>query len=171
MVELTLTSAVCIRSFNRIPQSKSIHIMSRGHIETDPSTSSYSRISIGSMFDRDSSSVVRSLIGLFTFRSNALSKVYQHRQRSGGIWEEAWSTGSLRKNSKRHCCWGVNTRSIFAKARIEHARNGSLLKYIIIADAMVNNAWFARRDVAKHMARENIGWLTGSDVRTSSNFA
>ena len=35
------SAAVCIRSFNRSPQSKSMHIMSRGHIETDPSTSSY----------------------------------------------------------------------------------------------------------------------------------
>ena len=32
-------------------------------------------------------------------------------------------------------------------------------------------AWFVRRDVAKHTARGNIAWLTGSDVRTSSNFA
>ena len=32
-------------------------------------------------------------------------------------------------------------------------------------------AWFAGRDVAKHMARGDIAWLTGSDVRTSSNFA
>ena len=32
-------------------------------------------------------------------------------------------------------------------------------------------AWFAGRDVAKHAARGNIAWLTGSDVRTSSNFA
>ena len=27
------------RSYNRIPQSKLMHIMPRGHIETDPSTS------------------------------------------------------------------------------------------------------------------------------------
>ena len=33
--------AVCIRSFNYIPHSKSMRIMPRGHIETDPSTSSY----------------------------------------------------------------------------------------------------------------------------------
>ena len=33
--------AVYIRSFNRIPQSNSMHIMPRGHIETDPSTSRY----------------------------------------------------------------------------------------------------------------------------------
>ena len=39
------------------------------------------------MFDRDSSSVVRSLIGNFTFRSNLVSKVYQHRSRNGGILE------------------------------------------------------------------------------------
>ena len=32
-------------------------------------------------------------------------------------------------------------------------------------------AWLAGRDVAKHTARVNIDWLTGSDVRTSSNFA
>ena len=32
-------------------------------------------------------------------------------------------------------------------------------------------AWLAGRDVAKHTARGNIDWLTGSDVRTSSNFA
>ena len=32
-------------------------------------------------------------------------------------------------------------------------------------------AWLAGRDVAKHKARGNIDWLTGSDVRTSSNFA
>ena len=29
------------RSYNRIPQSKSMHIMPRGHIVTDPSTFSY----------------------------------------------------------------------------------------------------------------------------------
>ena len=61
------------------------------------------------MFDRDFSSVVRSLIGIFAFRGNPVSKVYQHRSCNGGIWEVAWSTGSLRNNSKRHCCWGVNS--------------------------------------------------------------
>ena len=38
---VTPSPAVCIKSFNRIPQSKTMHIMPRGHIETDPSTSSY----------------------------------------------------------------------------------------------------------------------------------
>ena len=66
------------------------------------------------MFDRDSRSVVRSLIGLFAFRSNPVSKVYQHRSRNDGILEVTWSTGSLRKKCKRHCCWGVNTCSISA---------------------------------------------------------
>ena len=32
-------------------------------------------------------------------------------------------------------------------------------------------AWLAGRDVAKHMARGKFDWLTGRDVRTSSNFA
>ena len=41
MVELTPSPAVCIRSFNRIPQSKLMHIITMGHIETDTSTSSY----------------------------------------------------------------------------------------------------------------------------------
>ena len=61
------------------------------------------------MFDRDSSSVERSLVGLFAFRSNPVSKVYEQRPRNVGILEVARSTGTLRKNSKRHCCWGVNT--------------------------------------------------------------
>ena len=42
--------------------------------------------------------MVRSLIGLFAFRSNPVSKVYQHRSRNDGILEVTWSTGSLRKN-------------------------------------------------------------------------
>ena len=51
------------------------------------------------MFDRDSRSMVRSLIGLFAFRSNPVSKVYQHRSRNDGILEvTSGSTGSLRKN-------------------------------------------------------------------------
>ena len=41
------------------------------------------------MFDQDSSSVVRFVIGLFVFRSNPVSKVYQHRSRIGGILEVA----------------------------------------------------------------------------------
>ena len=69
MVELTPSPAVCIKSFNRIPQSKTMHIMPRGHIETDPST-----ICEGSMFYLDSSSVVRSLMDIFAFRSNPVSK-------------------------------------------------------------------------------------------------
>ena len=52
------------------------------------------------MFDRDSRSVVRSLIGLFAFRSNPVSKVYQHRSRNDGILEVTRSTGSLRKTVK-----------------------------------------------------------------------
>ena len=92
--------AVCIRSFKRIPQLKSMHIMPRGHIETYPSTSSYFvPLSLEYPKDRDYSSVVRSLIGLFAFRSNPVSKVYQHPSRNGGILEVAWSTGSLGKNS------------------------------------------------------------------------
>ena len=51
------------------------------------------------MFDRDSRSVVRYLIGLFAFRSNPVSKVYQHPSCNDGILEVSWSTGSLRKNA------------------------------------------------------------------------
>ena len=41
--------------------------------------------------------MLRSLIGIFAFRSNPVSKVYQHRSRNDGILEVTWSTGSLRK--------------------------------------------------------------------------
>ena len=75
------------RSYSRIPQSKSMHIMPRGHIVADPSI--FTRISEGSTFDLYSSSVVRSLIVLFVFRSNPITKVYQHRSRNGRIMEVA----------------------------------------------------------------------------------
>ena len=88
----------------RIPQSKSMHIMPRGHIETDPSTSRYF-VTFSLEYPKGPCrSVVRSLIGLFAFRSNPVSKVYQHRSRNDGILEVTWSAGSLRKNCKRHCC-------------------------------------------------------------------
>ena len=57
------------------------------------------------MFDQDSRSVVRFLIGLFAFRSNPVSKVHQHRSRNDGILEETWSTGSLRKTVKDTAVW------------------------------------------------------------------
>ena len=92
------------RSYKRIPQSKSykreMHIMLRGHIETDPFTSSYFvtfsleypktlclicilvsnwpfRFQKQAVF----SSVVRFLICLFIFISKPKSKVYKHRSR------------------------------------------------------------------------------------------
>ena len=37
------------------------------------------------------------------------------------------------------------------QARIEHAPNGSLLTYITIADAMVNNALYSRQMKKKHI--------------------
>ena len=49
------------------------------------------------MFDQDSRSVVRSLIGLFVFKGNPVSKVYQHRSHNDGILEVTWLTGSLSK--------------------------------------------------------------------------
>ena len=74
------------------------------------------------MFDRDSSSVVRSLIGLFALRSNPVSKVYQHRSRNGGILEAAWSTGGLRKNSK-HTAAGELTSDPFLQLAYETGLN------------------------------------------------
>ena len=79
------------RSYNRIPQSKSMHIMPRGHIVTDPSTFSYFVTSESSTFGLNSSSVARSLIGIFVFRTNPVSKLYQHRSRNGDQW---WNFGS-----------------------------------------------------------------------------
>ena len=99
---------IMFRSYNHIPQSKSMHLMPRGQIETDPSTSSYfvtlsleypkapSGSVAGSLIGLFafwckllSSLVVSSLIDLFVFRSNPVSKVYQHRSRNGGIMEVA----------------------------------------------------------------------------------
>ena len=92
------------------------------------------------MFDRDSRSVVRSLIGLFGFRSNPVSKVYQHRSRNDGILAVAWSTGSLRERTVKDTAVGeIHFRNlVMEQARIEHAPNGSLLTYITSADALVN---------------------------------
>ena len=61
------------------------------------------------MFDWDSRSVVRSLIGLFAFRSNPVSKVYQHRSRNDGSLEVTWSTGSLRERTVKDTAVGELT--------------------------------------------------------------
>ena len=97
------------------------------------------------MFDWDSRSVVRSLIGLFAVSSNPVSKVYQHRSRNDGILEVTWSTGSLRKNCKRYCCWIHFRNLLMEQARIEHAPNGSLLTYM---SALMNNfmTWASSQD-------------------------
>ena len=63
----------------------------------------------GPMFDSDSRSVVRSLIGLFAFRSNPLSKIYQHRSRNDGILEVTWLTGSLRERTVKDTAVGELT--------------------------------------------------------------
>ena len=65
------------------------------------------------MFDRDSGSVVRSLIGLFAFRSNPVSKVYQYHSRNDGILEETWSTGSLRERTVKDTAVGKLTPDPF----------------------------------------------------------
>ena len=65
------------------------------------------------MFDRDSRSVVRSLIGLFAFRSNPVSKVYQHRSRNDGILEVTWSMGSLRERTVKDTAVGELTPDPF----------------------------------------------------------
>ena len=67
----------------------------------------------GLMFDRDSRSVVRSLIGIFAFRSNPESKVYQHRSRNDGILEVTWSTGSLRERTVKDTAVGELTPDPF----------------------------------------------------------
>ena len=74
------------RSYKRIPQSKSMHILPRGILKLTYLVTlslEYPK----APFNLDSSSVVRSLIGLFVFKSNPVSKVYQHRSNNGGILE------------------------------------------------------------------------------------
>ena len=108
---------VCFRSFNRISQSKSMHMMPRGHIETDTSTSRYF-VTFSLEYPKGpcligSRSVVRSLIGLFAFRSNPVSKAYQHRSRNDGILEVTWSTGSLRERTVKDTAVGELTPDPF----------------------------------------------------------
>ena len=83
----------------------SMHIMPRGHIETDPSASSYF-VTLSLEYPKAPcliwilASVVRSQIGLFVFQmlassvvrslfGNPVSIVYQHRSHNGGILEVA----------------------------------------------------------------------------------
>ena len=65
------------------------------------------------MFDQDSRSVVRSLIGLFALRSNPVSKLYQHRSHNNGILEVTWSTGSLRERTLKDTAVGELTPDSF----------------------------------------------------------
>ena len=65
------------------------------------------------MFDWDSRSVVRSLIGLFSFRSNSVFKVYQHRSRNDGILEVTWSMGSLKERTVKDTAVGELTPDPF----------------------------------------------------------
>ena len=65
------------------------------------------------MFDRDSPSVVRSLTGLFAFRSNPVSKVCQHHSHNDGILEVSWSTWSLRERAVKHTAVGELTPDPF----------------------------------------------------------
>ena len=95
------------------------------------------------MFDRDSSSVVRSLIGLFVFRSNPLSKVYQHQSHNDEILEVTWSTGSLRERTVNHTAVGELKPNPFSQLANGTGPNRTraqwkLLTYITSADALVN---------------------------------
>ena len=66
------------------------------------------------MFDWDSRSVVRFLIGRFAFRSYPVSKVYQHRSRNDGILEVTWATGSLRERTVKDTAVGELTPDPFS---------------------------------------------------------
>ena len=73
------------------PKSKSMHIMPSGHIETDPCTSSYF-VTLSLEYPKAPCLIgILAQVGFFTFRSNPVSKVYQHRSRNVGILEVAWS--------------------------------------------------------------------------------
>ena len=57
--------------------------------------------------------MVRPLIGRFAFRSNPVSKVYQHRSRNDGVLEVTWSTGSLRDRTVKDTAVGELTPDPF----------------------------------------------------------
>ena len=65
------------------------------------------------MFDLDSSSVVRSLIGLSVFRRNPVSKVYQHRSRNGGIFGSSLIDGEFEKKTVKDTAAGELTPNPF----------------------------------------------------------
>ena len=75
------------------------------------------------MFDRDSRSVVRSLTGLFAFRSNPVSKVYQNRSRNDGILEVNWSMRSLRERTVKDTAVGELTPDPFPQLANETGPN------------------------------------------------
>ena len=83
--------------YSKGPKSKSMHIIPRGHIETGPSTSSYFVTLSLEYPDWDACSEVRSVVGLFAFRSNQVSKVYQHRSHNGGIFGSSLVDGDFEK--------------------------------------------------------------------------
>ena len=113
IVELTPSPAVCITSFNRNPQSKSMHIMPRGHIETDQSTSRYF-VTFSLEYPRPHVWSGFSLSGKISNRPFRLvSKVYQHCSRNDGILEVTWSTGSLRERTVKDTAVGELTPDPF----------------------------------------------------------
>ena len=134
MVELTpLPSRLYV---SVIQLSSSIRV--RGQIETDPSTSS-NFVTLSPEYPNAPCliSILTASNCLFIYRSKSVSNVYQHRWCEGEKLQNWWkvakmflgvarSMGSLRKNSKRHCCWGVNTRLVarfyFCHLLIEQAR-------------------------------------------------
>ena len=115
--------------------------------------------------------MVRSLIDLFAFRSNPVSKVYQHRSRNGGILEVTCLTGSLRERTVKDTIVGELTPDPFPQlangtGRIEHAPNGSLLTYITSADALVNKG-LHHRNRAEDESHRELGSTRNSALSTA----
>ena len=88
------------------------------------------------MFDQDSSSVVRSLIGNFAFRSNPVSKAMVE------LWKWLGRRGVLERTVKYTAAGELTIdpfpNLLMEQARIEHAPNESLLTYITSVSALVN---------------------------------
>ena len=73
--------------------------------------------------------MLRSLIGIFAFRSNPVSKVYQHRSRNDGILEVTWSTGSLRKITVKDTAVGELTPDQFPQLANGTGRNRTRVQW------------------------------------------
>ena len=139
------------RSYNCIPQSKSMHIMPRRHIETDRSTSSY-LFTLSLEYPKAPCliwilvSVVRSLIGLSFLKAIQYLKYINIAHAMVKFWKQFDRRGVCERTVKDTAAGELTPHSCPVFPQLANGTgpnrtrvHGSLLTFITIADAMVNN--------------------------------